>query len=103
MMIGDVVSGGAIIYAWLAVFSGVATPIVAMLASLVAIVFYGIQISERRFVRAWIERRRLARIANLTIAIAKLQAKSKVVETTREVLRADAPSPLPGRGDSPKP
>ena len=100
MMIGDVVSGGAIIFSWINVFTGTVTPLIALVASFVAMVFYGIQIYESDFVRNWLEIRRRNRIAKLTIEIAALEAKARVTATAREVLRADTKGPATGRGDS---
>ena len=99
-MVGDVVSGGAIVFSWFSYFTGVVTPLVALAASLIAMSFYAIQIYESAFVREWLESRRLKRISQLTIEIAALEAKAKVTATAREVLRADTQGPTTGRGDS---
>ena len=87
LIVGDVVSGGAIIFSWFTLVSGIVTPFFALLASCVAIAFYAIQISESEFVKNWAERRRQARIARLTIEIARLRNTVKITETTREVLK----------------
>lgn len=101
MMIGDVVSGGAIIYTWFAVFSGITTPIIALLASVVAIAFYSIQIYESTFVINWLNARRTRRIAKLTVEIASLEAQARVTATAREVLRDATTDTVPGRRNGP--
>lgn len=85
--VGDVASGAAILLSWATLLTGTITPIVALLASILAAVFYIIQISESAFVKNWAERRRQARIARLTVEIASLQATVKVTETAREVMK----------------
>ena len=87
IVFGDLVSGAAIVFSWVSVAAGWATPFFALLASLIAMAFYIIQIAESGYVRGWMDRRRLRRIAVLTIELAKLQAEIKVSEVAREVPR----------------
>ena len=86
-IVGDLVSVAAIGFSWVSVAAGWATPFFALLASLIAMAFYIIQIADSGYIRGWMDRRRLRRIAVLTVELAKLQAEIKVSEVAREVLR----------------
>ena len=65
LFIGDLVSGGAIIFSWFGYFSGIVTPIIAGVASVIAIIFYSIQIMESPAVHRVRLAHRLSRLVRI--------------------------------------
>ena len=93
--IGTAVPAVAIVTSWGMVitgWAGYAAPIIASIASMVAILYYCMQIYDSKIVSRLFSDLRQHRANKLQIVIARLVAKAKATETEVAILR-NAPPP----------
>lgn len=72
--VGNVVSGSAVILAWVGLATDIIPVFLATLVSIAALVFYSIQIYESSTMRRWRNERRLRKIAKLKARVVGLEA-----------------------------
>ena len=73
--VGNIVSGGALITSWV----GILPTLMTITASMIALVWYLIQIYESETVRRWLANRRKRQIAYLKARVAGLEAYDRIL------------------------
>ena len=75
--VADSISVVAVVASWVLIFTGYAAPVFAMLASIVAAIYYGIQIYDSNSIQRWLAARKQRRIDKLAIDAVHLAARAE--------------------------
>lgn len=94
--LGNAITGGTLFAAW----AGVFPTFIAVVASIVALVWYLIQISESATAQRWLANRRTRKVARLRARAIKLAAAGESARAHLEaralLIEAQGKPPLPG-------